>query len=118
MIHVMCQKFEVKARKLSHKDKWDRVFSDLQITDFFICDFSHPSGTTVPDPNVVTEAALAKYHFEKPMIALTQGTPDDVPKDWRGQAFIRYGDQLEELAFLRERLTHHIQRIIHNLNNQ
>jgi hypothetical protein len=71
-------------------DRWDKVLSQVKACDLMIADFNGPD--TVPevaDPIVITQATIAKYSYDKPVIALTKLPPN---KRLPGWSFVHYDD--------------------------
>ena len=68
-----------------------------------IADFTSINSRKFPNPNVITEAAHARA-INKPLIIITQGTPEDLPFDWRNYPTINYENTMNGLIKLEKEI--------------
>lgn len=68
---------------------WLAIEREIARSDLLVADFSGDVVRNVPNPNVVTEAAIAFHKYEKPVIVITQST-EGLFFDWRHQFALVY----------------------------
>ncbi|MGE0431838.1 MAG: hypothetical protein AB7K09_03605 [Planctomycetota bacterium] len=68
---------------------WVAIEREIARADVVIADFSGDVQVDVPNPNVVTEAAIAFHKYEKPVVVITQSTKG-LFFDWRHQYALVY----------------------------
>ncbi|MGE3853389.1 MAG: hypothetical protein AB7K09_16745, partial [Planctomycetota bacterium] len=73
---------------LTKRDRWDKVLGQIKACDVMVADFSGPDERPeVPEPLVITQATIAKYQQDKPVLALTQAPPEARLPGW---TFVHY----------------------------
>jgi hypothetical protein len=116
-IHAACQAAGMDARRVDQLPQVDdiaqAIWRGIQAADLLIADFSGDKDPTIPNPNVVTEAAYAR-NLKKPMVILTQSV-FGLPFDWRTYRVLVYENTQNGLAHLQKMLTENLQGIRENL---
>ena len=86
---------------------WVAIEREIARADIVVADFSGDVSPDVPNPNVVTEAAIAFHKYEKPVVVITQSTKG-LFFDWRHQYALTYALDREGLRRLGRGLTNRL----------
>jgi serine/threonine protein kinase len=91
-----------RVDRLVHVENiWAQIAAEIAGCAVLIADFSGGWLSTAPNPNVITEAAYA-VAIKKPIIVLTQHSPESLPFDWRHVPVVRYSRNAAGLPRLAE----------------
>lgn len=94
---------------------WKSIEREIERADMLIADFTGDKYPDAPNPNVVTEAAIAMHKYEMPVIAITQ-TRESLFFDWRHQFTIKYNVADDGLKYLRRGLANRLESEIAELD--
>lgn len=105
----------VRVDQLPHVDDiHGTIFKEIERSDILIVDFTGDQVSTVPNPNVVTEAKHGKDR-QVPIVILTQSL-EALPFDWRTHRAVIYQADDKGLAYLEEILTENLEGICRRIN--
>jgi hypothetical protein len=96
---------------------WTAIEREIERADILIADFTGDRYIDIPNPNVVTEAAIAFHKYEMPVIIITQ-TVDSLFFDWRHHFAIQYSLEDDGLHYLRRQLSNKINAEVAELDRQ
>jgi serine/threonine protein kinase len=92
-IERACEATRMRANRMDRlvfiEDIWSQTVSEIERARVVVADFTPESWKRSPNPNVVTEAAHARA-MNKPLVLLTQNSPERLPFDWRHMPVVRY----------------------------
>lgn len=107
-IRTAASKSKLRARRMDEiaftSDVWRMIETEIETAVIVVADFTKMGWRHAPNPNVITEAAHARA-VGKPLIILSQDSPERLPFDWRHMPIIRYRRTAEGLAALERLLT-------------
>lgn len=86
---------------------WNEIVKNIVTAKVIVADFTPARWNGHPNPNVVTEAAHARA-LNRPLIILSQGTPEQLPFDWRQMPVIPYRANREGMAKLTATMENHL----------
>ena len=87
VMRTVCQESGLELYRTG-SDRWDKVLGQIKACDLMVADFSGPEqNPEVASPLVITQATIAKYQQDKPVLALTQAPPERRLPGW---TFVHY----------------------------
>lgn len=96
-------------RTFQHSAYWPDLRAAIADAQFVLADFSaiarDVQGSPVPDPDVMTEASLARFAERKPLMVVRVSQNDPMPLDWADVPVFEYQVTAGGLEELIERLT-------------
>ncbi|NUM34683.1 MAG: hypothetical protein HUU50_09070 [Candidatus Brocadiae bacterium] len=113
IIKKACEKNEimpVRVDQLAQVDDIHKtIFEEIEKSQIIIVDFTGDKISSIPNPNVVTEATHAK-ELKKNIVILTQST-DALPFDWRTHRALVYQNNNAGLEYLSEVLAENLESL-------
>lgn len=110
-----CEAASLQARRVDRLaytgDIWIKIVDEIQRARIVVADFTGDQAHSIPNPNVVTEAAYARA-VGKPVVLITQDDPATLPFDWHNFPATRYSNTPKGLASLAGKLSSLLRKTI------